>query len=683
MIKSIKSLLIANRGEIAVRIIRTCRKLGIRTVAVYSEADRHALHAALADAAVCIGPATSAASYLNAEAIIAAARRTQVDAIHPGYGFLSESDELTKLCAQEGIIFVGPARAAIRVMGSKIESKALAENIGVPVIPGYHGSDQSDAALQRAAEEVGYPLMIKASAGGGGKGMRQVAAASDFIQALAAAREEAQAGFGNDQILLEKLITQPRHIEVQLAGDKQGQLVHLFERECSIQRNHQKIIEEAPAAFINDTQRTALFKYALALGQAIHYDSVGTVEFILDQQSGEIYFLEMNTRLQVEHPVTEQITGIDLVEWQIRSAAGQPLALSQSEITQQGWAIEARINAEDPANNFFPETGTLVIYAEPEEADIRIDSGVQRGTVITPFYDSLLAKLIATGSDRQQARSKLQAALNAYTLAGVGTNLMLLRDIFSRDSFVNAPLTTRFLSEQFPEGWTPPDTTTQLCQLAAVAWIMLLERERGNAHGHANPWLTLGGFRISTRAGVCAATRVLLRHSDQTVTTVQLLGNTGRYRIRAPVGEIDATAHWTGAQQLRIELDGTTRQLDVATADGQLVVHCDGEARSFRPTSDQQLAMQREHAAGSGDDRIAATLPGRIVEIRTQPGAIVNQGDILVVLDSMKLLHDLRAQVAGTVRDIFYGVGDNVESGVVLLDIEMPPCEDAAGNKDM
>ncbi len=668
---TIKSLLIANRGEIAVRIIRTCRKLGIRTVAVYSEADRHALHATLADVALCIGPAISTASYLNAQAIIAAARRIRVDAIHPGYGFLSESDELVKLCEQAEILFVGPSREAIRVMGSKIESKALAEKLGVPVIPGYHGSDQSDAILQQAAAELGYPLMIKASAGGGGKGMREVVAASDFLPALAAAREEAQAGFGNNQVLLEKLITQPRHIEVQLAGDKQGRLVHLFERECSIQRNHQKIIEEAPAAFITDTQRTALFKYALALGQAIHYDSVGTVEFILDQQSGEIYFLEMNTRLQVEHPVTEQITGIDLVEWQIRSAAGQPLALPQNEITQRGWAIEARINAEDPANNFLPETGTLAIYQEPQAVGVRVDSGVQQGTVITPFYDSLLAKLIATGDDRQQARSKLQTALNAYTIAGVGTNLMLLRDIFARDVLVNAPLTTNFLSEQFPGGWAQPDTTTQLCQLAALGWVMLLERERGNAQGHANPWLSLGGFRVSARAGLCAMTRVLLRHPNQSVTTIQLLGNAGRYRILIPTGTMDATAHWTDAQQLRIELDGTTRRLDVATTNDQLVVHCDGEARSFQPISDQQLAMQREHAAGTGDYRIAATLPGRIVAIHVQPGATVGQGDVLVVLDSMKLLHELRAQVGGTVRDIFYGAGDNVESGAVLLDIDI------------
>ncbi len=679
----IKSLLIANRGEIAVRIIRTCRKLGIRTVAVYSEPDRHALHTTLADSAVCIGPATSAASYLNAQAIIAAARRTGVDAIHPGYGFLSESDVLITLCEQAGILFVGPSREAIRVMGSKIESKALAQKIGVPVIPGYHGGDQSDAALQRAAQALGYPLMIKASAGGGGKGMREVVAARDFLQALTAAREEAQAGFGNNQILLEKLITQPRHIEVQLAGDKQGQLVHLFERECSIQRNHQKIIEEAPAAFISDSQRSALFQYALALGRAIHYDSVGTVEFILDQESGEIHFLEMNTRLQVEHPVTEQITGIDLVEWQIRSAAGQALALSQGEIIQQGWAIEARINAEDPANDFLPETGSLVIYAEPEDGGIRVDSGVQQSTVITPFYDSLLAKLIATGGNRQQAVSKLQTALHAYTLGGVGTNLMLLRDIVARDSFVNAPLTTHFLSAQFPGGWTPPDTTTPWCQLAALASVMLLERERANAQGHANPWLSLGGFRLAARAGLSAMTSIQLRDPDQSVTTVQLSGNAGRYCIHTPEGIIDAAAHWTAAQQLQIELDGTTRQLEVATATGQLVVHCDGEARSFEPTSYQQLAMQREHAASAGDHRIAATLPGRIVEIYVQPGATVNQGDILVVLDSMKLLHDLRAQVGGTVRDIFYGVGDNVESGVVLLDIDVTACEDTGDDPGM
>jgi len=413
-----ESVLIANRGEIAVRIIRTCRRLGIRAIAVHSEADRDALHVRLADAAYAIGPAESARSYLDAGAIVAAARRAGAAAIHPGYGFLAESEALIAACEDAGIAFVGPHREAIRAMGSKIAAKAIAVQAGVPVVPGYHRDDQRDATLIAAAERIGFPLLIKASAGGGGRGMRSVAGAEEFPAALAQARAEALAGFGDDRVLLEKLVAAPRHLEVQLAGDRHGNLVHLFERECSIQRNHQKIVEEAPAAFLSAAQRAALYRHALALGRAIGYDSLGTVEFLLDHDSGELYFLEMNTRLQVEHPVTEYVTGLDLVEWQLRSAAGEPLPRAQEQIACTGWAMEARLNAEDPAQGYRPATGRIERYREPAGAGVRIDSGVGEGASIGPHYDSLLAKVIAGGDDREQARRRLLAALEDFVLLG-------------------------------------------------------------------------------------------------------------------------------------------------------------------------------------------------------------------------------------------------------------------------
>lgn len=674
----ITSLLVANRGEIAVRIMRTCQKLGIRAVAVYSEADRYARHVAQADEAVLIGPAESAQSYLKAENIIAAAQQTGVDAIHPGYGFLSESEALISLCEREGIIFVGPNREAIRVMGSKIESKALAQNAGVPTIPGYHGADQSEATLLSEGDKVGYPLMIKASAGGGGKGMRRVDNSAQLVRELPQAKQEALAGFGDDKVLLEKLIEEPRHIEVQLAADHHGNTVHLFERECSIQRNHQKVIEEAPAGFLNDEQRQLLFSSAITLGQTVNYDSLGTVEFLLDQSNGEVYFLEMNTRLQVEHPVTEAITGFDLVEWQIRIAAGEHLPCTQDDIGCSGWAIEARVNAEDPANNYRPQTGTIALYSEPEHSDVRVDSGVQAGSVLGPYYDPMLAKVIGIGNNREQARSALLRGLDNYTLSGVGNNLSFLGDILRHPSFADKALTTRFLEESFSSGWQAKSTDSKTVICAAIARIMLIEKQ--DTQVHSSPFQTLGAFRVLDRAGLAGQSRIILQDpldDEGSIHLMTISGSQGRYQLSAQlIGEDEATsehtilAGWIGTQSLQVEIDGHSQSFNIDNADDAITLTNKGTSQRYLCLSEQDLALGKSHSAGGGDSSITASLPGQVVEIKVASGDSVSNGDTLVVLDSMKLLHNLCAATDGLVGEIFCSVGDSVEGGAVLIELE-------------
>ncbi|MBL4708251.1 MAG: biotin/lipoyl-binding protein [Flavobacteriales bacterium] len=683
---NINSVLIANRGEIAVRIIRTCQSMGIRAIAVYSEADRYSPHVALSDEAVLIGPAESAQSYLNAEAIIAAAQRTGADAIHPGYGFLSESEVLIAACEREGITFIGPHREAIRLMGSKIESKTLAQQASVATIPGYHGADQSETALVAAAKDIGFPLMIKASAGGGGRGMRRIDNTEQLIAELPQAKQEALSGFGDDSVLLEKLITSPRHIEVQLAADKQGNIVHLFERECSIQRNHQKVIEEAPAAFLEEAQRAQLFKDAIILGKTIAYDSLGTVEFLLDNDTGETYFLEMNTRLQVEHPVTEAITGFDLVEWQIRIAAGESLPVSQEQITATGWAIEARVNAEDPANDYRPETGTLSLYREPRDTDgdIRVDSGICQGSAITPYYDPMLAKVIGSGADREQARQALLRGLADFTLIGVGTNLEFLSSILRHNNFVASPLTTNYLGETFGGDWqkNPSDDTLLVC--AAVAKVMMLEQQAGEPQtnqrlstNHISPWQSLGGFRVLARSGQIGKTRINLITPEGDIETVILSGCNGDYQTQIiahqDIDQEDSKhtvcAGWLGEQILQVEVDGLSRHLAVDCLEDEIILKWAGQSYCYQQLNEQQLALSDASSEGSGELKVIATLPGLVTEIKVSVGDQVTMGDTLVVLDSMKLLHNLNAQTDGTVAEIFCTEGDNVEGGAVLIEL--------------
>jgi len=449
--RPIRSVLVANRGEIACRIMKTCRRLGLRSIAVYSDADQHALHVHIADDAHRLGPAAASASYLDFDAVVRAVRVSGADAVHPGYGFLSENPRFVRRCEDEGILFVGPSSAAVGAMGSKIEAKRIAESAGVPIVPGYHGADQSEAVLEREAQRIGFPVLIKASAGGGGRGMRRVSDLREFAAALFSARNEARSTFGDDAVLLEKLVENPRHLEVQLVGDQHGNIVHFFERDCSVQRNNQKVIEEAPAPDLDDGVRRKLFDRALTLARAIGYTSAGTVEFVMEAGGSDPYFLEMNTRLQVEHPVTEAITGVDLVEWQLAVAAGLPLPRRQDQIAASGHAIEVRIAAERPDLNFQPSVGAFIEVTAPR--DLRFDSGIEAGSQVGLHYDSMLAKLVAHGADRRAAHEALTRGLESLALLGLATNKAFLIDSLSQPEFREGRATTAFLSKAFPDGW--------------------------------------------------------------------------------------------------------------------------------------------------------------------------------------------------------------------------------------
>ncbi len=665
-----RSVLIANRGEIACRVVRTCRRLGIRAVAVYSDADAGALHVRLADTAVRIGPADAASSYLDAEAVVDAARRSGAEAIHPGYGFLSERAVLPELCAANGIGWIGPHAEAIRRMGSKIESKRIAREAGVPCVPGYQEDAQDDAAFAAAAERIGYPVLIKASAGGGGRGMRRVARPDDLAEALASARAEAKAGFGDPALLLEKLIERPRHIEVQLAGDKYGNLVHLFERECSIQRYYQKVIEEAPAPNLSDETRARLYDAALRLGRAIGYDSLGTVEFLLDAgakgAAAGPWFLEMNTRLQVEHPVTEEITGLDLVEWQIRIAAGEPLPLPQDRIVARGAAIEARLNAEDPAADYRPCLGTVVEFAVEERPGLRVDTGIAARSAVTPHYDSLLAKVIGFGADRAAAANSLSAGLGDLALLGVGSNQEFLRVIVDHPLFRNGAATTRFLGEAFPDGWHTEECTADVVA-AAAAWAEAQASDRPDAS--LGPWAGLGGFRVLAPAGRPA--RVALRvEAPGGPRDLELTGGAGRYAVSAGDELWDAAVSASGGR-VTVDHDGRIATYRVAVEGSRVHLACDGRSVSRRvaPRVDW-LDAGEAGGEGDGGGRVVATLPGLVSSVAVEPGQAVAKGETVVVLEAMKLLHALPAPVAGRVAAILCAAGQTVAAGAALVEIE-------------
>jgi 3-methylcrotonyl-CoA carboxylase alpha subunit len=661
------TLLIANRGEIACRIARTARRLGLRSVAVYSDADRGARHVAECDVAVRIGPAEVARSYLDAAAIVAAAQASGAQAVHPGYGFLSESPALIEACEAAGIVFVGPSREAIRRMGSKIESKRIAVEHGVPVVPGYHEDDQDDDVLAEAAARIGWPVLIKASAGGGGKGMRVVRAAADFPAALDTVRREARAAFGDDRVLLERCLAEPRHLEVQLLGDRHGHLVHLFERECSIQRNHQKVIEEAPAAHLSDGQREALYRHALAIGRAIGYHSAGTVEFIHDAASGDTFFLEMNTRLQVEHPVTEATVGIDLVEWQLRVAAGEPLAFTQRQIARRGWAIEARICAEDPAAGFTPEVGTVLLCEEPAGEGIRVDSGLWAGSAVTPHYDSMLAKVIAFGDTREQAARRLSTALGAYRLLGVRSNLGFLADLVRAPAFSRG-LTTHYVQRTFPGGWTPRDDPARALALAALGCVLAAA-----APVTASPWLALGAWRLLGDAAP-GSVLVLLEDAARQVHRLRVRSERARWCIESSGGLVVVTARLDGTR-LEVERDGVREAFAFATArdagvervwlQGAHGIHA--FTRLDRTAHALAGAAAAKAAAGN---TLCAPMPGLVSAVSTAVGARVRAGEPLVVIEAMKMMHALAAPADGTVAALRCRVGESVRGGDILLTIE-------------
>ncbi len=653
MTRLVRSLLVANRGEIAVRIMRTCRALGIRTVAVYSDADRDALHVRCADEAVRIGPAPARESYLRPDAIMDAAARTGAEAVHPGYGFLSERPELPRLCQAAGVVWVGPSADRIAAMGPKIGAKRLAADAGVPSVPGYSGDDQSTARLREAAEAVGFPIMVKASAGGGGKGMRRVFDRAELAAALDLARREADAAFGDPALLLERLVLRPRHLEVQVAGDRHGSVVHLFERDCSVQRNNQKVLEEAPAPNLAPAIRTKLLDRGVAIARAIQYDNLGTVEFILEQGHDEPWFLEMNTRLQVEHPVTEAITGQDLVEWQIRIACGEPLPLAQDAIVARGHAVEARVTAEQAEHGFRPDAGPILGYHEA--AGLRWDSGVAAGSEVTLFYDSLLAKAVGAGVTREAARARLAAGLRATAILGPATTLPFLADALDHPIFVAGEATTRFIEDAFPDGWQPARRHARLARAAAAVLAVAPAPA-----AVPSAWSALTGFRVLAPAGAAAAAHLVVDGAPVTV-----LARPGGRRVRDAEGEIDLCVRCEGAA-VTVEAGGLVCAGWFARDGEAVLLTLAGEAYRFAAVPAVRVGGGAAGAAG-GSGAVLAPMPGVVAEVRVAEGEAVAAGQVVAVLESMKLFTALAAEIAGTVTELDCTPGQTVPAGKRLL----------------
>ncbi len=688
-----KKILIANRGEIACRVAATARRLGIQTVAVYSDADANAKHVSVCDEAVHIGGSAPAESYLRWERIIEAAKVTGAQAIHPGYGFLSENEAFAQACAKAGLVFIGPPAAAIQAMGLKAESKRLMEKAGVPLVPGYHGADQDTKLLQHEADRIGYPVLIKASAGGGGKGMRVVEKREDFESSLASCQREAINSFGDAAVLIEKYVLRPRHIEIQVFGDTQGHCVYLFERDCSVQRRHQKVLEEAPAPGMTPEMRQQMGQAAVAAARAVNYVGAGTVEFIVEQRDGaaeppqgdaapsggsephavgsvganvpkmSFFFMEMNTRLQVEHPVTEAITGLDLVEWQLRVAAGEPLPLKQEQLKIQGHAIEARICAENPDKHFLPATGTLQVYALPlcstfERADVRVDSGVREGDAISPYYDSMVAKLIVHGDTREQALARLDAALAATRIVGLQTNVQFLRHVVGSRSFAQADLDTALIVREAAVLFEQEKVGLPLAAAAVVAHTLLQEQEAASSAGWVDPWARRDGWRSH---GLTQRYFELAFHGEQHTAVLSYLHD--------------------GALQLRVEEAGAALQFS-RDGDG-IVLHYGGlrvlaqvlrsgeVAHVFTPQGATQItvldALAHAGEAQAEGGRLTAPMPGKVVSFAVRAGDKVSKGQVLAVMEAMKMEHTIAAPAEGVVAELLYAPGDQVAEGAELL----------------
>ena len=649
-------LLIANRGEIACRIIRTARRLGIRTIAVASEADRTWPHWREADEAVFIGEGPAGESYLNIDKIIDAARQTGAEAVHPGYGFLAENAEFAGACAAAGLTFVGPPAAAIAAMGNKARAKQLMIAAGVPVVPGYHGANQDQNALKTKAQEVGYPLLIKAIAGGGGRGLRHVERAEDFLTALSSAQREAKNSFGDERVLLEKFVTNPRHIEIQIFADDHGNAVHLYERECSVQRRHQKVIEEAPAPGMLDAMRKKMGEAAVKAALAVGYRGAGTVEFIADGSEGllpdRFYFMEMNTRLQVEHPVTEVITGLDLVEWQLRIAAGEALPLGQDAIPRNGWGVEGRVYAEDPGRGFTPTTGTIVLARTWEAPGVRVDAGIADGSVVSPHYDAMLGKVIAHGKDRHEAIQRLAQALKATRIAGPKTNLGFLQAILAHPEFLAGGVDTGFIDRNI-ETLAAADSDVSL---AAPAIAARLARQAESGAGRASgPWRQINGFEIGglTRQN---AIDVLI---DNEPSTAQILWRGGAPEITAIGAENPLqAAHTANAEGTDIVWSGDTAF--VLTDAGQMRV-------------DFPDPRDRATTAGLGSGAVTAPMHGRVTVLAVGDGEAVAKGDVLFVVEAMKMEHAVTAPVDGIVSRIAIEEGVQIDEDAPAMQIAAKP----------
>ncbi|WP_028601859.1 acetyl-CoA carboxylase biotin carboxylase subunit [Ottowia thiooxydans] len=660
-------ILIANRGEIACRVAATARSMGVKTVAVYSDADAHSKHVAACDEAVHIGASSPKESYLKWERILEAARATGAQAIHPGYGFLSENEEFALACAKNGLVFIGPPASAIKAMGLKAESKRLMESASVPLVPGYHGADQDPAMLHREADKIGYPVLIKASAGGGGKGMRAVHKSEEFSAALESCKREAINSFGDDAVLIEKYVQRPRHIEIQVFGDAHGNYVYLFERDCSVQRRHQKVLEEAPAPGMPESLRAAMGEAAVNAARAVGYVGAGTVEFIVEQPGGyerpdqmKFYFMEMNTRLQVEHPVTEAITGLDLVEWQLRVASGEPLPLEQDDLMIDGHAIEARICAENPDKNFLPATGALKVYRKPPHSSfefdvVRVDDGVREGDVISPFYDSMIAKLIVWGETRQEALAKLDAALAATHIVGLQTNVQFLRHVLSSESFSQAKLDTALIERESQHLFKQDKLGAQMVVAAAVAQTVLEEREAETQ----DPFSRCDGFRSHGTA----SRRLDFEYKGEPVVAKLRYLHDG---LQLAVGAHEAQPlGFSAGPEGRIDVRfGGDRQVVQIYKAGE-VGHVFGTRGAATITTLDVLSHAGEGAAEAG--RLTAPMPGKVVSIAVKAGDKVSKGQLLVVMEAMKMEHTIAAPQDGVVAELLFAPGEQVTEGAELL----------------
>ena len=649
------SVLIANRGEIACRVIRTARRLGLRTIAVYSDADRGALHTQLADEAVHVGPAAARDSYLDVARILQAARDTGARSIHPGYGFLSENASFARACREAGIVFIGPPADAIERMGSKSEARQLMAAAGVPVLPGYDGEDQTDGVLEAEARRLGFPLLVKPTAGGGGKGMRVVRGAADLGEALAGARREALKAFGDPRLLLERFVDKGRHVEIQVFADTHGDAVHLFERDCSLQRRHQKVIEEAPAPGLDPPTREAMGAAAVAAAKAVGYVGAGTVEFLYDGR--EFHFLEMNTRLQVEHPVTEMISGLDLVEWQLRVADGERLPLRQTQVMQRGHAVEARLYAEDPERGFLPSTGRIERLRFPDRVEhVRVDTGVREGDEVSIHYDPMIAKVIAWGTDRLEAIDRLRTALEATDVDGLRTNTRFLWEILGNEAVRSGDVSTRLLESGLPASGAT-DADVHAAWLIAAAVGSQFASRPGRSTGNATPWGQRVGFRLNAPA---------------TLRVALALGPDRRWLRLRPAGP-----------DLQVDFEGRTHLLEGCTLTGERITgRIDGqrfEAR-FEPGEDGFLLRRQclrfefaedtgaeHHASAEHEGHLRSPMPGLVLDVRARVGDAVDAGAVLVVLEAMKMEHSLSAPWAGTVAAVAVKPGDRVEEGVELV----------------
>ncbi len=660
-LKSFHSILVANRAEIAVRVMRTAKQLGYRTIAIYSEADAAAPHVKTADDAVLIGPAPVAESYLDVDRVLAAAKKSGAEAIHPGYGFLSENAGFARACAQAGLVFIGPPADAIDLMGNKAQAKRHMTKAGVPCVPGYQGEDQSDAVFVEAANEIGFPVMVKAAAGGGGRGMRLVTDAGQLVTALELARSESQNAFGSGELILEKALVRPRHVEVQVFADAHGNAIHLGERDCSVQRRHQKVIEEAPCPIMTDVLREQMGAAAIEAAQSIDYRGAGTVEFLLDE-SGAFYFLEMNTRLQVEHPVTEMITGTDLVGLQIQVAQGEPLGFSQAYVSLDGHAIEVRLYAEDPANDFLPSTGTIDLWRPPCGDGVRVDAGIETGLEVSPFYDPMLAKVVAWGATRDVARRRLIEALEQTALFGVSSNRDFLIAALGKDAFASGEATTAFIAEEFSESELR-DTVPVFEQIAVAAVLQYVAarevaRDRAIAVSDAlDNWSSAGDlvsrYRYSvaeTEFDLTVSPRgrndyVVVRDEDELAVCVldhadnvaNVVVGEHRHRVLFEIPE---------AGRIHLAMDGRVASLRNAIAVG----------------------AQAEEEAGGGS--VVAPMHGMLLEVVVVTGQSVSKGDRLAVLEAMKMQHEILAQIDGRISEVLRNAGEQVGADELILQIE-------------